>query len=156
MLRRRSRPFFLRQRAWLLSGQRRGRVHQLRLCKKRVKGAKAWVRQAKRRRHETDREREWNCETLRAKRRRPRITKMSSAMPYDLRIASIPWRYVGELNQAIGIRGFHFWEKARRVGKLTYPSVCWIWPSSKSSRASTRRTCFLTSSAMPRDHYFLW
>lgn len=23
-------------------------------------------------------------------------------MPYDLRIASIPWRYVGELNQAIG------------------------------------------------------
>lgn len=31
------------------------------------------------------------------------------------------------------IRGFHFWEKARRVGKLTYPSVCWIWPSSKSS-----------------------
>lgn len=22
-------------------------------------------------------------------------------MPYDLRIASIPWRYVGELNQAI-------------------------------------------------------
>lgn len=28
---------------------------------------------------------------------------------------------------------WNFWEKARRVGKLTYPSVCWIWPSSKSS-----------------------
>lgn len=49
---------------------------------------------------------------------------------------SLPCVDSGQCTSQVGHQRvlFDFWEKARHwKWKLTYPSVCWIWPSPKSS-----------------------
>lgn len=66
---------------------------------------------------------------------------MSTLLPYDLRIASIPWRYVGELNQAIGGSSMQFLRESKESGKANPFAESDLRPR---VRASTRGTCVLS------------
>lgn len=73
-------------------------------------------------------------------------------MPYDLRIASIPWRYVGELNQAIsGSSEDEILERKQGEWESYSLNLTFV---QEFGLLREERAFWHRLSAMPRDHYF--